>query len=282
MTAAFLGRRVTIKDVLVSWTVSYFGNLAGSLFFMAIITGYGGVFDETPVYKEAAIRLGIQKCLEPQWHQIFLRGIGANWLVCMAVWMATQGRDVASKIIAIWWPTAVFVALALDHVVANMYFIPQAIFSGAPFGVGYYIWKSMIPTALGNMVGGGLFVGAAYWYLYLSGEAGVAISFDIGSIDTAVEGGAGPLRISGRDPKELKDVNGVDGQGTNGTSPLSGGRQVMSNYSYEMHDGSPCKSRSSTRSEGYPLTDFADAKTHKERMEEKAMSEKSQSPDSGV
>lgn len=39
MTTAFLHRRVGILDVLKIWFVSFFGNLAGMLFFMAIITG---------------------------------------------------------------------------------------------------------------------------------------------------------------------------------------------------------------------------------------------------
>ena len=71
---------------------------------------------------------------------------------------------------AIWWPCFTFVALGLDHVIANMFFIPTAIWYGHPdIGVGLYIWKSLIPTTLGNIVGGGLFVGATYWYLYLTG-----------------------------------------------------------------------------------------------------------------
>jgi formate/nitrite transporter FocA (FNT family) len=47
-----------------------------------------------------------------------------------------------------------------------MFFIPIAIFVGdGDITVGYYIWKSMIPTVIGNIVGGGFFVAAAYWYL---------------------------------------------------------------------------------------------------------------------
>jgi len=84
------------------------------------------------------------------------------------------------------------VALAQDHVVTNMFFVPIGIWNGAPFGVGYYIWKSLIPTALGNMVGGGLFVGAIYWYLYLTGEGDVEVSFDLGGLATAMEAG-GPI-----------------------------------------------------------------------------------------
>lgn len=42
--------------------------------------------------------------------------------------------------------------------------------NGAPISVGYYIWKSMIPALIGNTIGGALFVGAVYWYFYLTGE----------------------------------------------------------------------------------------------------------------
>jgi formate/nitrite transporter FocA (FNT family) len=47
-----------------------------------------------------------------------------------------------------------------------MFFVPQAIFLGSPDStVGYYIWKSMIPALIGNIVGGGPLVGVVYWYL---------------------------------------------------------------------------------------------------------------------
>jgi len=70
MTTAFIHRRVSILDVAISWFVSFFGNLAGTLFFMAIITGYGGVFQETPGYAAAAVNLAVQKAQMPQWHQV--------------------------------------------------------------------------------------------------------------------------------------------------------------------------------------------------------------------
>ena len=65
---------------------------------------------------------------------------------------------------SIWFPVMCFVGLGSDHVIANMYFIPLAIFLGAekPLTVGYYIWKSMIPSLIGNFVGGGLFTGVIY------------------------------------------------------------------------------------------------------------------------
>jgi hypothetical protein len=99
---------------------------------------------------------------------IFLRGIGCNWLVCLACFFSLQGRDLASKVIGIWWPTFAFVSLGFDHVVANMTFIPMAIWVGAPdISVGLYIWKGIIPTLLGNIVGGGVFCGKSYILLFL-------------------------------------------------------------------------------------------------------------------
>ncbi|CAK4010033.1 related to formate nitrite family of transporters [Lecanosticta acicola] len=170
-----LQRRLSILKMLKHWFIVFWGNLAGSLFLVAIITGYGGVFSKEP-YRGEAIRFAQSKAVTPEWHMIFLRAIGANWLVCMSCFLAFQAREFFSKVMAIWWPTFAFVALGLDHTVANMYFIPTAIFVGAPdITVGYYIWKSLIPTVLGNIVGGGLFVGVVQWYLHQSSEPPVAI-----------------------------------------------------------------------------------------------------------
>ncbi|KAF2660372.1 hypothetical protein K491DRAFT_711866 [Lophiostoma macrostomum CBS 122681] len=211
-TLALLHRRISVLEYGKVLFVSFFGNLAGMLFFMAIVTGYGGVFEETPGYKQAAITIAVQKAVQPAWHHIFLRAIGANWLVCLAVFMSISARDIGSKIIAIWWPTATFVALALDHVVANMYFIPNAIFVGAPapLTTSYYIWKSLIPTTLGNYVAGSLFVALPYWYLYLTGEGGVDIAFNTGSLESAVREGAGPMGPSSHRASEATAV--LEGQ----------------------------------------------------------------------
>lgn len=137
MMTAFLHRRCTVIDIANIWVTSFLGNLAGMLFFMAIITGCtyhqrcsasqtfadiaadGGVF-EVKAYRTEVINFATIKCLLPQWHQIFLRAIGANWLVCFAVFISISSREISSKIIAIWWPTMTFVALGLDHVIANM------------------------------------------------------------------------------------------------------------------------------------------------------------------
>ena len=48
----------------------------------------------------------------------------------------------------------------------------MAIFLGHPdITVGLYIYKSMLPAAAGNIIGGGLFVAIVYWVLFLVGNS---------------------------------------------------------------------------------------------------------------
>ncbi|KAK3071838.1 hypothetical protein LTR53_007931 [Teratosphaeriaceae sp. CCFEE 6253] len=178
-TISALHRRLSPLKMLLHWTITFFGNLAGSLFIMGIIIGYGGVFNAA-AYKAEVIKFAETKIITPEWHMIFLRGIGANWLVCLACFLAMMAREYFSKVMAVWWPTFAFICLGFDHVVANMFIIPAGIFVGSPnITVGLYIWKSMIPALLGNIVGGGVFVGVVYWYLYIAGdEKPIAIDGD--------------------------------------------------------------------------------------------------------
>ncbi|KAF1842866.1 uncharacterized protein K460DRAFT_387126 [Cucurbitaria berberidis CBS 394.84] len=174
-TVAALHRRIGVLKMLRHWFVTFWGNLAGSLFVCLVIVGYGGIFDGA-LYSEESLIFGYKKQIVPAWYQIFLRGIGANWLVCMACYLGCSGRDYFSKVVGIWWPTFAFVSLGFDHVVANMFLIPNAIFHGSPsITVGLYIWKGIIPALLGNIIGGGFFVSCLYYYLHLQGHSDVAI-----------------------------------------------------------------------------------------------------------
>ena len=99
------------------------------------------MFDESP-YREVVISNAKQKQVDLKFHQIFLRAIGGNWLVCLACFLGVQAKDLTSKVVGMWWPIFVFVALGLEHVVPNMFFIPMGLFLGTPgLTVPLYIWK---------------------------------------------------------------------------------------------------------------------------------------------
>ena len=59
-----------------------------------------------------------------------------------------------------------FVALGFEHSVANMFFIPLGIFYGAKVSWYQFFVTNLIPVTGGNIVGGSLFVGAIYWFVY--------------------------------------------------------------------------------------------------------------------
>ncbi|KAF8265356.1 Formate/nitrite transporter [Lactarius quietus] len=149
----------------LNWLVVTFGNLTGSLFFAAILVKYSGVLSTAP-YNEFVVAFAIKKASTPQWHQIFLRGIACNWLVCVAVWQAAGARDTISKIYAIWIPIWIFVACGFDHVVANMFSVPLGIMFHADLTTAEYIRKSFIAAYLGNIIGA-QFVALPAVYFYL-------------------------------------------------------------------------------------------------------------------
>jgi formate/nitrite transporter len=100
------------------------------------------------------------------WMAVFWRGVGCNWLVCLAVWLAVASDDITGKIWGIWFPIMAFVALGFEHSIANMFFIPTGIFNGANVTWGQFIFNNLIPATIGNIVGGAFFVGFIYWWLY--------------------------------------------------------------------------------------------------------------------
>jgi formate/nitrite transporter len=112
------------------------------------------------------------------------RGIYCNTLVCLAVWLTFSCRTTGDKILAIIFPITAFVACGFEHSVANMYFIPIGLFIKHSAPMGYWtmigqnagdyanltwvnFFRNLLPVTIGNLIGGGAFVGAVYWIIYL-------------------------------------------------------------------------------------------------------------------
>jgi formate/nitrite transporter len=177
-----LKRAVPYWSLPLNWLVVTFGNLAGSLFFAAVLVKYTGILSTAP-YNEYVTAFAVRKAVTPEWHQIFLRGIGCNWLVSIAVWQAAGARDTISKIYAIWIPIWIFVACGYDHVVANMFSVPLGIMFHADLTTAEYIRKSFIASYLGNIVGA-LLVALPAVYFYLGDyNAGGLVKAEAGELD---------------------------------------------------------------------------------------------------
>jgi formate/nitrite transporter len=182
--AGVLERKVQIGAMLKNWLFVYLGNFIGSLF-IAWMMARSGLFDSGAyllggvTVKIAAYKVGLT------FFQAFLLGVMCNWLVCLAVWMATGAKDIAGKLLAIFFPIWLFITSGFEHSVANMYYIPAGILAKAnpnwasaagslgvtPEKLAHLTWGSflmgnLIPVTLGNIAGGGIFVAGIYWFAY--------------------------------------------------------------------------------------------------------------------
>jgi formate/nitrite transporter len=112
----------------------------------------------------------------PALYSAFLKGIGCNWLVNLAILLGICADDAAGKFFGIWFPIMAFVSSGLEHSIANMYFIPAGIltqgFITDPTKINAGLnWVTMwtnnlIIVTLGNIVGGMIFVGVIYWVAF--------------------------------------------------------------------------------------------------------------------
>ncbi|HQA81638.1 MAG TPA: formate/nitrite transporter family protein [Methanoregulaceae archaeon] len=188
--AAFI-HKISWASVLNLWVWVYIGNLIGSIVY-AYIMAYGPLTGwsaagaaSVNAFGLNAIGIAIGKVsyvgMAATW-SCFLKAIGCNWLVNLAVLLGICADDLIGKFFGIWFPIMAFVATGFEHCVANMYFIPAGLMT-APFlsadqiatigaeKVASLTWVTMwtnnlIVVTIGNIVGGLFFVGVIYWVAF--------------------------------------------------------------------------------------------------------------------
>jgi formate/nitrite transporter len=160
---AWADRKVTTGALLRNWGYALLGNAIGAVG-LALAVGLAGTFDAGPA-RGTAIRIAETKLSLPPL-EAFFRGVLCNVLVCLAVWLCFAARSVTDKVLAIVFPITAFVALGFEHSIANLYLIPIGLLLGAKGDLGGVV-ANLVPVTLGNVVGGGGGVAAAYWAMYL-------------------------------------------------------------------------------------------------------------------
>lgn len=176
--------KVTPLQLMRSWTIVYLGNFIGAVS-MALLM----LISEQYLQGGGAIGARILAIGSAKTSLDFVPamalGVLCNLLVCLAVWLCMCARSATDKILAIIFPITAFVAAGFEHCVANMYFVPKALFVKAWASESFWQdigksatdyadlnWSSfllgnLLPVTIGNIVGGGLLVGLVYWFVYL-------------------------------------------------------------------------------------------------------------------
>lgn len=192
---AAMMKKVTWGSVMRVWVWVYIGNLVGSLFYAYIMAAgpfVSGQMDGAMAvngFGITAINIAVGKTLAYKtvgmgglW-SCFIKAIGCNFLVNIAILLAVTADDVIGKFFGIWFPIMAFVATGFEHCVANMYFLPAGKFlvdwypatitkigsfleanGGLSWG-DIWMWN-IIPVTIGNIIGGFLFIGVAYYLMF--------------------------------------------------------------------------------------------------------------------
>lgn len=188
ISMAVYDKKAKLKGMIRNLTIVYISNFIGAALMAWMINNCGQLNFSDGGAGAFTIKVALGKVgIDPM--QAIISGILCNVLVCLAIFMAATAKDVSGKCIAIFFPIFVFVISGFEHCVANMYYIPAGIFaaqnllyaakatelygitaeqlSGLNFGT---MFSNLIPVTIGNVIGGMVFVGLLYWYLYRKKE----------------------------------------------------------------------------------------------------------------
>jgi formate transporter len=184
ISIAWAERRVSARRLLRNWSIVYVGNLVGALATVAIVyAGRQYEFGDGAVGASALATANTKAGLD--FGQAVALGIMCNALVCLAIWLTYSARSVTDKILAVIFPITAFVAAGFEHSIANMYFLPiglaikqwgsDSFYATSGVSPSDYpdltlsnaIVHNLIPVTLGNIIGGSIMVGLAYWLIYV-------------------------------------------------------------------------------------------------------------------
>lgn len=162
VAVAFFDKKIRLKKLLNNWFWITLANLIGALF-VAYVFGHIGGLTEAEPYLSKMIHTAEAKTGDT-FLTAFISGIGCNIFVAVAAWLNFTAKSFSGKVLGIWFPVMAFVAIGFQHVVANMFIIPAAIFAG------HLTWfdflMNIIPVFLGNAAGGSIFIGLAYYLAF--------------------------------------------------------------------------------------------------------------------
>lgn len=176
-----LERKSKLRKMFQNWFWVYFANFLGSLLLVWLVF-------ETGLWKMSNFAVGAEALsianakVNFNFGEAFFRGVGCNWLVCLAIWLSVASKDITGKILLVYFPIMAFVALGFEHSIANMYFIPMGLLLKNDIDIltmsgltgklsnltlqGFFV-NNLIPVTLGNIIGGSLCVATIYWLVYL-------------------------------------------------------------------------------------------------------------------
>jgi formate/nitrite transporter len=150
------------RELWKSWTVSLIGNVIGCGAF-AVLAWYVGLL--TGGTADLCTATALNKC-RSSFMVTMTKAIMCNWMVSLAVLLAGASNDLVGKLVGCWFPISTFVAIGLEHSVANLFILPAALLLRVPLSITDVIIRNVIPVIIGNAIAGAFVVAGSYSYQF--------------------------------------------------------------------------------------------------------------------
>ncbi len=180
MVIGLLDHQITVRQLIRNWISVYLGNFIGALA-VVLVVFWSRWWEIADFSFGAAALTNAHAKIDLGLGTVFARGILANVFVCLALWLATAGRSLIDKLVAVVLPISAFVAGGFEHSVADMYFVPIGMLVSGQSEVaaaaglsaaqldglnGAWFAGFLAIVSLGNVVGG-VAVSLANWFVHL-------------------------------------------------------------------------------------------------------------------
>lgn len=180
---ARLEKQITTTTYIINLLVIYFTNAIGAFSIAALIYGAGIMHNDSNAIGGYILHIAAVK-INYSFTQGVCSGIMCNILVCCAAWGASAARDIAGKILIIWFAIMAFIIGGYEHCIANMFYFSAALLAkNVPdlLAASHLtpemldsinisgVFHNLLPVTIGNIIGGALFIGTAYWVVYFRG-----------------------------------------------------------------------------------------------------------------
>lgn len=162
-TFSTLAKKTSKLDLVKNWIACYSGNIIGTFIF-AVIYFFTGLAKDFPT--DHFLTTVVAHKIHASFIHLFFKGILCNWLVCLACFLPTRFKDDSAKMLLIFLLVFAFFFSGYEHSIANIavftlsYIMPHDVaFSFSD------VLHNLIPVTLGNIIGGSVGVGMAYYFL---------------------------------------------------------------------------------------------------------------------
>lgn len=170
-------------DKKTSWTgfmknlvIVLFGNFLGAIFIACLVANSGILSMSDGRFGAYVIKTAVAKC-NLEFTQALCLAIICNIYVCAGIWMIYAAKDITGKVLAGFFSIFAFAISGAEHIVANMFYVPVALFSKTDAFLdlahatsdqltwGKFFINNAIPVTIGNILGG-LFIGGMYYVIF--------------------------------------------------------------------------------------------------------------------